>query len=432
MTNIDGFDLVKVSNDERTLIVDSDKKELINPNDYSVFQGNRLIQASYRLTITENKLMHWLISKITPYDEDFKEYTITIKDFMAVTGVNDQELYCKIPIILKGLTTRSIILKDVDGVLGKDAYMTWLAYAEHNKGQGSVSLMFHPRLKPYLVQLKDSFTSYSLKEFMKLDSFYAGRFYELLKQQENLTRGKCNLTIEDLHWHFGINKGSYLVYNRLKEKVIEPSIEKINLKTDLSVTYTEKKIGRKVGSIDCIIKRKSKSISVPASCKNQQSLPEESPLVKKLTDIGFPFKKVIELLEKHPESIIVDNLEILKSKSHIKHKSSYLLTMLQNEQSKDVDNGEDKLISSTFSFEGTFAPCLKTLCELVGTTHYQSWFNHHPINFYVENNRLSVLCLSKFCLDSIEKNDKHHIIKAWTTNGYPITDIQFLYEKPAW
>ena len=50
---------------------------------------NHLIEARYRLTLQEQRLLLWLFSEIKPEDTDFKRYRVRIADLAKLIGISD-------------------------------------------------------------------------------------------------------------------------------------------------------------------------------------------------------------------------------------------------------------------------------------------------------------------------------------------------------
>src|SRR5699024_4596421 len=123
---------------------------------------------------------------------------------------------------------------------------------------GTIQFSFEPKLKPYLLQLKRTFTSYRLSNILSLGSYYTIRIYELLKKWE--TVGKWETSLEYLKNLLGITQKSYKVYGNLKNRVIKPSVEELNDKTDINVTYEEIKKGRSVVRLVFYIKQIKKPL----------------------------------------------------------------------------------------------------------------------------------------------------------------------------
>lgn len=216
-----------------------------------VTKSNILIEANYKLTITEQKIILFLVSKIRKDDDDFKAYTLPIKEFCRLLGYKGNTKYSEMRKITKGLIGKVLEIREEK----KLKQMSWLSYVEYNEQDGSVNLSFDPRLKPYLLQLKREFTSYKLKNVMELKSGYSIRLYEILKKWQNIK--EVEIPLEELRKMVGaIDK--YLEYHNFKKRVLKPSHEEIYGKTDISFDYQEIKKGRKVDSIRFMIRSKNK------------------------------------------------------------------------------------------------------------------------------------------------------------------------------
>lgn len=115
-------------------------------------------------------------------------------------------------------------------------------------------LSFHPKMKPYLLQLKNRFLVYEAKNVLSLPSSYAIRMYELTKQYAPI--GKRNIKVEDLKKILGV-ENKYKQYTHLKQRILEPSVKSVNEHTDIDISYTERKRGRKVHLLEFVIKHKN-------------------------------------------------------------------------------------------------------------------------------------------------------------------------------
>jgi len=90
-----------------------------------------------------------------------------------------------------------------------------------------------------------------LSEVSKMQGAYSVRVYELLVQYK--TTGERYISIED--FRFMLDLGTrYKQFNDLLKRVIEPSVDEINEQSDLKVTATPQKTGRKFTHIKFTIK----------------------------------------------------------------------------------------------------------------------------------------------------------------------------------
>ena len=112
---------------------------------------------------------------------------------------------------------------------------------------------FDSKLKPYLLQLKNQFTSYKLSNILSLKSTYSIRLYELMKKWQHLGHWECS--VDDLRGFLGAKSvKSYSVYGNFKNRVLLPALEELNEKTDVQISFKEIKKGRSVERIEFTIR----------------------------------------------------------------------------------------------------------------------------------------------------------------------------------
>ena len=228
---------------------------------YLVAQGNDLIEARHTnpLSVREQKIVLTMVSMIQPTDEDFKDYRISIKEFSEMLGLEGSAKYTELKEITKDLMSKSIEIPRADGGW---LFANWVSSAEYQKGEGIIALSFSPKLKPYLLQLKNAFTSYRLSNILSLKSSYSIRLYELMKKWQHLGSWTCS--IENFKEKVGVESEKYPRYANLKARVLNPAIEEVNEKTDLFISIKEIKKGRSVEKIEFIIRHTpEKEIQVP-------------------------------------------------------------------------------------------------------------------------------------------------------------------------
>ena len=246
-----------------------------------VVKSNCLVEASYKLTIQEQRIILLMASMVKPEDEDFQIYRIKIKDFLDLVGIKDQGKYPEIKKITRTLRSRELIIHKP----GSELQIGWLSSAEYFDGKGYVELEFSPKLKPYLLKLKEFFTSYQLKNVIQLKSVYSIRIYELLKQYEKI--GKRDMELDELRYILGIEDKKYPMYANLKQKILNPAQKELEEKTDLSFKFEELKEGRKVKAIRFLISKNERIIKKEKEeklMKLASSKTDNSELLARLQD----------------------------------------------------------------------------------------------------------------------------------------------------
>ena len=207
-------------------------------NNLSVTKANNLIDASYRLNIQAQKLVLACLGMVDPRSEIPKTMTITALQFADLMGIPNahRELYKAADALFKS----SILLKDDT----EETELYWVQKkAKKLKGEGAVTLTWSDDVLKYICQLKSRFTSYKLRNIAQLQSSHSIRLYELL-MKFNAT-GERVIYLDDFKSALGISD-KYPDYRDLTKRVIKPSIDELNQRSDLIIKFDTIKQGRTV------------------------------------------------------------------------------------------------------------------------------------------------------------------------------------------
>lgn len=225
---------------------DSDfEKEL----SYPVRKSNDMIQKSrYSLSLREQRLLLYIISKIKTDDTGEERYKVSFKDAVKICGASDKGGLAY-NIVFEAFAT----LRDKGFTIYTKKGRVQCAFIEHPEqdGDGNMEYNFDPYVVPYLFQVKKRFTQYDLGIAIRMKSIYGIRLYELLKSYSNLKTKR--FTLEELRERLDADTASYKKnYGLFKKYVLEPALKDIET-SDLRVSYIEIKEGRKVVAIDFVI-----------------------------------------------------------------------------------------------------------------------------------------------------------------------------------
>lgn len=228
-------------------------------------KSNDLITAKYRLTIIQQYVLHNVISQIHMDDTDFKKYEVNVRSIADSHGIDTKNAYRYIKKSALELNKQPIIIGDeIEGIA-----LNWFSSVRYNSNRGTLLVDFHPDLKPYLLQLQGYFTQYENKNIQQFKCVHSLRFYEFLKQKQNLGKGKefyIELTIAEIRSMFCFSDTEYKKTNDLKRFVIEPALKEINEQTDLSIVDIQfLKKGRSINSIYITAKPKTLSKTLKKS-----------------------------------------------------------------------------------------------------------------------------------------------------------------------
>lgn len=208
---------------------------------FKVTQANVLVEAQYKLTLEEKRLVLSAISLINPRMDVPREITIAAKEYAKIFNIKVQVAYVQLKDASNRLYERDIRFKEDSDTEGRQR---WVDRVTYNKKQGSVTLSFSSHLHPHLARLnKGGFTSYALANIGPLKSIYSVRIFELLSQYRS-ERSRF-ISVQNFRAMFEL-EDKYSLFSALRRNVIEPAIAEINKKTMLDVTFAVEKRGKTV------------------------------------------------------------------------------------------------------------------------------------------------------------------------------------------
>lgn len=210
-----------------------------------VSKSNDMVQkARQPLSIQEQRIILYAISKVQPADTKDTEYSFDLKDFYKVCGIK-KDSYTATKQILQKLADKSWYIK----VDGKESLVRWFNTLDCIPASDKVLIKFHERMMPYLVDLAKQgafYTSYKLQYVLPMTSRYSPRLYELLKSYQK----------NNLSWTFDVEDLKMLMDCQMYERwadfrrfALEPAIREINQYSDIVVEYRTLREGKKIAKI---------------------------------------------------------------------------------------------------------------------------------------------------------------------------------------
>lgn len=256
----------------------------------TIRKNNELIEARYRLSLNEQRLVLLLASDISNDDEEFKDYEIRVVDFAQMFGLaSDKDLYSKVEQAADALLGKVITLKNDEEI----EKTVWFSYVHYVKGSGTVKVRFDKSLKPYLLQLKNCghYTQYKLNYVINFKSHYSIRLYELLKMhafKAKEDKFERNFEINELRLTLGIAKKEYKIFNNFRVRVIEPAVTEVIAQTDLAIEEVRyERVRNKVVSIRFFVAiRQAKPSPEIIDTEPTQTVKNE-PMIDHLVKLGF-------------------------------------------------------------------------------------------------------------------------------------------------
>jgi plasmid replication initiation protein len=225
-----------------------------------VCKSNRLIEASYRLSMVEQQIILFSIARAREADillTADTPVTIDAKDFALMFGSNPIRVYEQLREAMDALYERSVLIYEVDQATGKEKVTKsrWISTASYISGAGQVQIIFAPKVIPFITRPIREFTRYQIEQISGMSSIYAIRIYELLIQYKEIK--KRVLQVSELREMLALEQNEYHRIFDFKKWVIDVAVSQINNHSDLIVSYEQKKTGREVTHFTFFISQKT-------------------------------------------------------------------------------------------------------------------------------------------------------------------------------
>lgn len=242
-----------------------------------VVKSNRMIEASYRLTLNEQRIILYAICQGREEDKLLlpnESVIITAEAFLKqFPSIGKGHVYEQLKEAMDALYDRSVTLYETDADTGlpQVSKTRWISKASYIDGAGRIKVVFTPDVIKYITRLEEEFTSYQLEKVGRMTSAHAVRIYELLAQHKGI--GNRTLNLKLLRETLGIGPGEYKLTADFIRKVIEVAVDQINKHSDLTVSYKPVKTSRAI--TDFAFKIKSKDSKPKRQTLTDQQLREQ-------------------------------------------------------------------------------------------------------------------------------------------------------------
>ena len=281
-------------------------------NDLVVVKANSLIEASYRLSIDEIRILALTIGTMDPKSNQ-KIFDFTVADFVReFPEVSMDNAYKQIQAAIKRIYDRSVKTEDSKRV----TEFRWVSSRTYFKKEGRFRIAMTDEVMPYLTQLKGQFSQYQLKNIAYFNSVHSIRIYELITQYRSL--GSREITIDKLKEWLQV-EDKYSAFFDFKKRVLIPAIAEINEKSDLVIEIEQIKRGRTIYALNFVIRYKKQTVehSKNITKSGRPALPQR-PLAKigSRTENEWA-RQCIQILQewrKQGNKLTLEELEILHSR----------------------------------------------------------------------------------------------------------------------
>lgn len=313
-----------------------------------VVKDNALINASYNLEVTEQRLILLSIIRARETGQGISsdsKLEIHASDYASRFDVTKEAAYNALKNAVNNLFERKFSFKEIHKDTNKEIVVKsrWVSRIAYVDDLATLEVTFAPDVVPLITRLEKHFTSYQLKQVAQLTSKYAIRLYEFLIAWRDVGKTPV-ISLSEFREKLGLDINEYQKMVNFKSRVLEPAIKQINELTDIHVKYEQYKTGRSISGLSFTFKHK-KINSIPS-----ERDPNTVDLFTQMTDAQRHMfaNRLSELpemgrysqgTESYPQ-FAIRIAEMLKNPDRIKELYPYLKKVgYMPSSKKDVANG---------------------------------------------------------------------------------------------
>lgn len=232
---------------KQKLLTETPEYKTSQSREYLVVKHNSIIQqnkfqvaknAGNSLSLLEQKILLYVISRIKPEDEELKEQIFDIAEFCRVCGIKaGGENYPYLKEVIAKLKGRVMWLVAEDS----ETTVSWIDKATLYKRSGKIKIRLDEDLKPYLLMLSKNYTAFPLHNIIKMKTKYGIMLYELLKSVAFMGEN-IEFSVDEIKDH--LDAAGYDNFANFRTRVLLPALKDINTYTELKVDVEYRKTGR--------------------------------------------------------------------------------------------------------------------------------------------------------------------------------------------
>lgn len=250
-----------------------------------VVKDNALINASYNLDLVEQRLILLAIIEARESGKGINAndpLIIHAESYINQFNVHRNGAYKALKDACDDLFARQFSYQSLSEKGNIQNHRSrWVSEVIYVEREAVVKLIFSPAIIPLITRLEEQFTKYDIEQVRELSTGYAVRLYEILIAWRSTGKTPI-IEIQEFRQKLGVLHTEYKQMNDFKKRVLDPSINQINEKTDIKVKVEQHKTGRSITGFSFKFKQKQTAISEKkVSPQRNQNTPD---IFTKMTD----------------------------------------------------------------------------------------------------------------------------------------------------
>lgn len=224
----------------------------------NVIQSKTLITAKQSLKLNSAKLVRAAIKQISSDDTDFKPYVITVSEIAEMLNISSSNLYKDVWDITDDIIQNPVQIKQYEGKKIIWTKIPWVKRCSYHPDLGLV-IKLNDELKPLLLNLQKEY-KYTYERISCMKSIYSLRIYEIINTHigpERLSEHGAIVSINVDELKESCNcENKYKEFSNFRMRILDNAVREINEFSQYTISYSYIKKGRKVITLEFLVKPK--------------------------------------------------------------------------------------------------------------------------------------------------------------------------------
>lgn len=215
-----------------------------------LMKNNLLVQAKYNLNLVENRVFTTLLYNFQKNKNEIYECKISHEELKSLIKNTNKCTLAGVTSVLESLMSKKITIREM-GQIDKWHTSTLIGAVSFDDGIFTIRSLpeIYDLLKDYY---ETGYTPINMAVLLGMNNYYGQRLYELLRLWSS-TKNIINYEVDYIKECLEI-KDKYKNFKDFRKRVLEPGVQALNETGYFEIEFKEVKVGRKVHSIDFIVK----------------------------------------------------------------------------------------------------------------------------------------------------------------------------------
>lgn len=393
------------------------------------------IHCSNTLGLLQRKISNALLFHAYPDLQIKEEHEITIKQLCNIIGYNGNN-HAVIKDALKSLISTILEWNLIDEESGEEDWSASAIIASARIKGSKCTYAYSPRMRSLLFS-PTMYGKINLIVQSRFKSSYGLALYENCVRYKNLPHTRW-FELDSFRKLMGVSPETYPVFRDFKKRVIDKSVQEVNLYSDIMVVPEVSRVGRKVAGIRFKLKEREKKKKLGASLIVEEEgaiFTTDSELTTKLLNqFGLSKAQLKMVLDEYDPAFIMQKLVLIETSKeyltgNIKNLAGYLLTALKQDYQLSKSSADILHLSKKQEEEKKQEGNRKKLQEEQQRQHYADYVTMQLDKILSELDKEELFEMQKYFEQNLIDQNNTFVLQKYRKEGLQSKMVKVFFQN---